>query len=478
VRTGLEGAEASGAVVGRRGPDGWPRGWLRTRSGVRARTAITAAFVVAVALVIASVALVLLFGRSLRSVATSGAELVAEQVAMQLAGGASPADAVRSATAAEAAVQVVDAGGAVVAASAATLIGTEPLSPARPGPGEMVATETGGVVANPDDDYVLVARGVAGPGGPLTVVVAGSLATAGRGVEIARNLLLIGCPLLVLVAGGATFVAAGRALRPVEAIRARVAELTDRDLGQRVPVPAVRDEVGRLAETMNAMLARLQAGQAAQRQFVADASHELRSPLSTIVAALDLVHGRDERDAARLAAMRADAERLARLVDDLLLLARADERGLSPRSDEVDLDELLYAEELRLRSTADVAVAVRVEAVRLVGDRSQLGRVVRNLVDNAVRHAGGSIRLGLRRDGGDAVLEVADDGPGIPAADRERVFDRFVRLDAGRARAVGGAGLGLAIVAEVVTAHGGRVEALDAPGGGALLRVTLPAGPA
>jgi signal transduction histidine kinase len=225
------------------------------------------------------------------------------------------------------------------------------------------------------------------------------------------------------------------------------------------------------------MLARLQAGQAAQRQFVADASHELRSPLSTIVAALDLVHGRDERDAARLAAMRADADRLARLVDDLLLLARADERGLTPRSDEVDLDELLYAEELRLRSTADVAVGMQVEAVRLVGDRSQLGRVVRNLVDNAVRHAGGSIRLGLRRDGADAVLEVADDGPGIPAADRERVFDRFVRLDAGRARAVGGAGLGLAIVAEVVTAHGGRVEALDAPGGGALMRVTLPVGP-
>jgi signal transduction histidine kinase len=450
-------------------------GWVRSRSGVRVRAAVTAALVVAVALVIASVALVLLFGRSLRSVSTSGAELVAEQVAMQLSAGAAPADAVRSAAATEALVQVLDAGGTVVAASANGLATSGPLTDSRPAPGEMVATETGGVVADPADDYVLVARGVVGPGGPWTVLVAGSLATAGRGVEIARNLLLIGCPLLVLVVGGATFVAAGRSLRPVEAIRARVAELTDRDLGQRVPVPAVRDEVGRLAETMNAMLERLQAGQAAQRQFVADASHELRSPLSTIVAALDLVHGRAERDEARLATMRLDADRLARLVDDLLLLARADERGLTPRADEVDLDELLYAEELRLRSTAEVAVALDVEAVRLTGDRAQLGRVVRNLVDNAVRHAAGAVRLGLRRAGADAVLEVADDGPGIPDDERERVFDRFVRLDAGRARAVGGAGLGLAIVAEVVTAHGGRVEALDAPEGGALFRVTLPA---
>jgi signal transduction histidine kinase len=348
------------------------------------------------------------------------------------------------------------------------------MATARPAPGQLVVTETGGVVANPDDDYVMVARGATGPAQRWTIVVTESLSTAGHGVETARNLLLVGCPLLVLVAGGATFVAAGLALRPVEAIRSRVAGLTDRDLDQRVPVPAVHDEVGRLADTMNAMLERLQAGQSAQRQFVADASHELRSPLSTIVAALDLVQGRDERDVGRLAAMRADAERLTRLVDDLLLLARADERGLTPRSEEVDLDELLYAEQLRLRSTADVAVEVRVEAVRLDGDRAQLGRVVRNLVDNAVRHSSGAIRLGLRRDGEQAVLEVADDGPGIPEADRARVFDRFVRLDAGRARAVGGAGLGLAIVSEVVTAHGGRVEVLDNPGGGALVRVTLP----
>ncbi|MCY7340988.1 MAG: HAMP domain-containing histidine kinase [Pseudonocardia sp.] len=453
----------------------WRR--MAPRSGVRVRTAATAALVVALALAVAGVALVLLLDRSLRSVAASQVELVAEQIAVPLAEGESPAEAVRNAGSPVALVQVIGPGSVVLAATA-PLAGQAPMVTERPKPDVVVVGETGDLVLDRDDVFVVAARGVATTAGARTIVVAESLDASGRSVEVARNLMLVGGPVLVLVAGGATFVASGRALRPVEAIRARVAGLTDRDLDQRVPVPPVRDEVGRLAVTMNAMLGRLQAGQSAQRQFVADASHELRSPLSTIVAGLDLVRGRDGPDTARIAAMRADAERLTRLVDDLLLLARADERGLSPRAEEVDLDEVLYAEQLRLRSTAEVQVSVDVEAVRVVGDRAQLSRVVRNLVDNAARHCAGEIALGLRRVEHGAVLEVADNGPGIPVAERSQVFGRFVRLDAGRGRGAGGAGLGLAIVAEVVRAHRGRVEVLDGPRGGALFRVWLPAAPA
>ena len=247
--------------------------------------------------------------------------------------------------------------------------------------------------------------------------------------------------------------------------------MSEKDLAERVPVPAARDEVGRLAETMNGMIARLEQAQNVQRRFVADASHELRSPLATIGAGLELLQ---DSDPSTVGALRGETRRLGRLVDDLLLLARADERGLQPRHDEVDLDEIVEAE--RGRPYEDgMCTEVRAEHVRVVGDRSQLVRVLRNLVDNAHRHARSRVLVTLGRDGDRAVLDVADDGPGVPAADRIRIFERFVRLDDARARADGGSGLGLAIVAEVVAAHDGQVWVEDAPSGGALFRVRLPA---
>src|SRR6478752_6111121 len=257
----------------------------------------------------------------------------------------------------------------------------------------------------------------------------------------------------------------------VEAIRAQVASMSEKDLAERVPVPVARDEVGRLAETMNGMIARLESAQKVQRRFVADASHELRSPLATIGAGLELLQ---DSDPGTVRTLRGETERLGRLVDDLLLLARADERGLQPRRDEVDLDELVEAERSRPYDDG-VRTEVRTEPVRVVGDRGQLVRVLRNLVDNAHRHAGSQVVVTLGRDGDLAAIDVADDGPGVPAADRARIFERFVRLDDARARADGGSGLGLAIVAEVVAAHDGRVWVEEAPGGGALFRVRLPA---
>jgi hypothetical protein len=179
-------------------------------------------------------------------------------------------------------------------------------------------------------------------------------------------------------------------------------------------------------------------------------------------------------DGTTVPALRGETERLRQLVDALILLARADERGLRPRREEVDLDEVAESERGRPAGGAVVA-EVRAEHVRVVGDRGQLARVVRNLVDNARRHARSRVLVVVRREGDEAVVEVSDDGPGVPPADRARVFERFVRLDDARARTDGGSGLGLAIVAEVVAAHGGRVEVTDAPGGGALFRVRLPA---
>jgi signal transduction histidine kinase len=221
------------------------------------------------------------------------------------------------------------------------------------------------------------------------------------------------------------------------------------------------------------MIARLEDAQGVQRRFVADASHELRSPLATIATGLELMQN-GSVDSSTISALRGETQRLNRLVEGLILLARADERGLQPRSEEVDLDEV--AETERGRPTEGAVVAeVRAAPVRVVGDRGQLARVVRNLVDNARRHARSHVLVTVRREGDTAVVEVLDDGPGVPAADRARVFERFVRLDDARARSDGGSGLGLAIVAEVVAAHGGTVQVEDGPSGGALFRVRLPA---
>ena len=222
---------------------------------------------------------------------------------------------------------------------------------------------------------------------------------------------------------------------------------------------------------MNEMLARLQAGQAVQRRFVADASHELRSPLATIATGLELL-ARGDTDRDTVTALRGEAARLGRLVDALLLLARADESGLQPRFEDVDLDEVAEAE--RLRPAARIVPRIEAAHVRVVGDRGQLAQVVRNLVDNACRHARSTVVVSVRPCTGYAALDVADDGPGVPPDQRARVFERFVRLDDARARADGGAGLGLAIVAEVVAAHGGTVDVVGSPVGGALFRVRLP----
>jgi signal transduction histidine kinase len=240
--------------------------------------------------------------------------------------------------------------------------------------------------------------------------------------------------------------------------------------------------VAELAVTLNEMLDRLAAATEAQRRFVADASHELRSPLASIRAAHEVasVHPEAVDWAVVNADVLAELTRLERLVDDLLFLARTDERGLQPQHEDVDLDDLVAEEAGRLRRTTGLHVVTRVVPARVVGDRLQLARVLRNLADNAARHAVARVelRLELRAEpsAATAVVDVVDDGPGIPLAERGRVFDRFVRLDTSRQRGAGGAGLGLAIARAIARAHGGDVMVLDTPSG-AHLRLRVPLSP-
>ncbi|MHA6624073.1 ATP-binding protein [Pseudonocardia sichuanensis] len=465
-----------------------PLGWLRARMGVRAVSALSAAVVVALALLVAGAALLLLVQQSLRASVQAEAEQQAGLIATRLdqnwqgeanenAREALSALTRESDDLAQVVVEYGDTPQRTLEAGTDPLGGYRdgtPMSDIRPDDGETVV-RTDVPVRKVDGsvvDTVLVAIAGQSAGNDVVVLYAAPLTVVDHTTGTLLFYLLCGVPLLIVVAGLTTYLFSGRALRPVEAIRAQVAEMTEKDLGQRVPVPRARDEVGRLAETMNAMIARLQDAQGVQRRFVADASHELRSPLATIATGLELMQS-GTVDRSTITALRGETTRLNKLVEALILLARADERGLQPRREEVDLDEVAEGERGR-PADGKVVAEVRTVPVRVVGDRGQLARVVRNLVDNARRHARSRVLVTVRQDADAAVLEVSDDGPGVPPADRARVFERFVRLDDARARADGGSGLGLAIVAEVVAAHGGRVEVTDAPGGGALFRVRLP----
>nr|WP_243731562.1 HAMP domain-containing sensor histidine kinase [Nocardioides ochotonae] len=285
-----------------------------------------------------------------------------------------------------------------------------------------------------------------------------------------------------MLVGGTTWAVATRALAPVERIREEVEQITGDRLDRRVPEPPSRDEIHRLARTMNQMLERLESSRERQQRFVADASHELRSPLASIrqTAEVAQAHPGALPEGELAEAVLEESGRMQRLVEQLLVLTRAGEAAGAHASYDVDLDDIALAEARRVRRGGLQVDTSGIGPGRVRGDGVALGQVVRNLVDNAVRHAETTVRLAVREraeDGRDPDVElvVEDDGPGIPEAERERVFDRFVRLDEARARDAGGSGLGLAIVREIVTAHGGTVAITSSPAGGARVVVRLPA---
>jgi signal transduction histidine kinase len=311
--------------------------------------------------------------------------------------------------------------------------------------------------------------------GQVTLVAQRSLAEVDDTINSITDALLIGFPALVLLVGLLTWYLAGRALRPVEAIRSEAAAITGSTIHRRVPVPESGDEVSRLAVTMNAMLDRLEDAATRQRRFVSDASHELRSPVASIRTQLEVALRRPDRGDWAVVAQRvlAEDERLEQAVADLVELARLDEGDSTADFAEVDLDEIVFEECARERAVP--VDTTRVSGGRVLGRRDALARVVRNLIDNAARHAESTVRVSLTDEAGTVELVVADDGPGIAAEDRERVFERFTRLDEGRARDAGGMGLGLAVVKSTIERHRGTVQIDDNDPHGARFVIRLPA---
>ncbi|MEU9553245.1 HAMP domain-containing sensor histidine kinase [Streptomyces werraensis] len=476
----------------------------RLFGSVRSRATLGATLVVAVALVAAGTALLLSLRANLTGEAGTRAERSAQAVASELAA-RTPLGKLSGLDAEDTPVQIVDEDGVLLAASEdlerISGTGTSEVTPAptrshedgrddRDGPdhrdddrgdrdddeslepGEIAqgASYTNGTatVDGDTEDYRFAAVEVETPDrGRLTVHAGAPLAAEHSAVGTALTAMLIGFPLLLGVVAGVTWLVTGRALRPVEGIRREMAAITaSEDLRRRVPEPATHDEVARLARTTNATLAALETSVERQRRFVADASHELRSPIASLRTQLEVAAAHPEL--LDLDGAVEDTVRLQNLAADLLLLARLD-AGERPAGTRVDLAALAREEAAERRR-----VTVEAEPVEVSGSRGQLGRVLANLLDNAERHARERITVTVRREGGEAVVGVADDGEGVAEADRERIFERFVRLDAARSRDDGGAGLGLAIARDVAVRHGGTLTAGAAPAGGALFELRLP----
>ncbi|MGA4726932.1 sensor histidine kinase [Micromonospora taraxaci] len=385
-------------------------------------------------------------------------------------------------------VQVVDAQGRIRAASIdadrlVPMVRPERLDHDRRQRLEVPAERVG--LAGP---VRVVAVPVGTAADPLTVLVARSMADVRHSTHVVRTILLVAFPLLVAVLAAVAWRVVGATLRPVEALRRGAEEITGRAGAGRLPVPASADEIHRLAVTLNGMLDRLESARIRQRAFVSDAAHELRSPLTNIRTELEVAERLADRTdwTAVTANLLADTDRLSRLVDDLLLLARLDEAPPSRGAGPVELGALLAEVAARYPSPP-----VRVESppgpLWTTGNADELRRVLANLVDNAVRHADSAVVLATEATstagpvvgpgvGPYHLVTVTDDGRGIPVADRERVFDRFTRLDDGRARDDGGAGLGLAIVRELVRRAGGSIALTDGPEQrGLRVRLLLPA---
>jgi signal transduction histidine kinase len=396
-----------------------------------------------------------------------------DDVAGRLEAGDDPQEALTAAdgTPPPAQLRVTDESGDVVATSLEPGDSVDDGGGARPAPDE---TPRGDEVVAPADT---IARTVETPAGDLTVIAAAPVDQVARNVDALTDRLAIGLPALVALVGVIAWVLVGRALRPVEAIRAEVEQITGSTMHRRVPEPRTGDEVGRLAQTMNTMLGRLEDAATRQRRFVSDASHELRSPVAVLRAGLELARARSDQPHVQdmLDNLLAEEGRLEALLDDLLLLAAHEEGGgaVAP-AQPVDLASLAAAEAERPRRVPVRLVAPPDGAI-VTGARSQLARVLSNVVDNAARHAASGIEITLSSGGGRVRVLVDDDGRGIPEADRERVFERFTRLDEGRARNAGGTGLGLAVVRAIITSHGGTVTVAESPRGGARLVADLPA---
>lgn len=376
-------------------------------------------------------------------------------------------------------VQVVDGSGAVVSSSA-DLVGHPRLFTLPGDTDGSVRSVVPALTRHAENDlsdgsYRVAVVRADSSGGAVDVYAALSTEEVVHSTSELASALAVGVPVVVLSLGLVGWLLLGSALRPVEELRRQAAAIPGTDLHRRLEPPPAGDELTRLAETLNDLLTRIEVAGNRQSQFVADAAHELRSPVATIRAQLEVLRrgGDASAAAAALPGLLGDTERLSTLVDDLLALARMD-AGASTHRQAVDLDEIVMDLAGRSRGRGVRIDLGGVLAGRVLGDPGALTRMVANLLDNGTRHAATLVTVSLSADQRWVRLVVADDGPGIPPADRERVFERFVRLDDARTRDLGGAGLGLAIVHDVVRSHAGSV-AIEDNDPGARLVVLLPA---
>ena len=428
------------------------------RLSLRARLMIIGVAGLAVALLVGGLSLVVALRIAVDRGTDTAARATADQVAVMVAEDRLPAPIPVSGSQV---IQVVDAQGRVIGTSLLADRLTPLLRPpelARALAGSTV--EVPGARAGLDGPLRVIAEAGGRPG--TSVIVASAVGDVQASQRLLVVVLLILYPVLIAALALIAWFVIGRTLQPVEQLRRGAERISGGTATERLPIPEAADEIRALALTLNTMLDRLSAGRARQRAFVADAAHELRSPLTSMRTQLEVAQHLGE-GGALTEDLLTDVRRLSALVEDLLLLARAD----------ADQRQPVVPESLEVRSLLGAVVSARAEPrvpvtvalgspVIAYADREELRRAVGNLVDNALRHARTSVVLEVAESSDSITISVSDDGPGIAPADRDRVFERFTRLDDARGRDAGGTGLGLAIVAELVGRAGGAVRLVDA----------------
>jgi signal transduction histidine kinase len=445
----------------------------RRRSTLRTRVTVVAGLAITAAVVLGLLLMYLLQMSSVRRTVDGQLRTYATQIAQSAVNGRWPTTLAPSSLDSNAEAQVIATGGQVLAATR-TLVGL-PAVYRLPADSNTPVRQKAADGVIPGEVRVVGLRTTV-DGRSVAIITGTSTGLLSQvNSEFVRH-LLIGLPIILVLAAAAVWLVVGRALRPVERIRHAVTDITSADLSQRVPEPGTADEIGHLAHTMNDMLTRLDDAAQRQRRFVADASHELRSPLAAIRTTVEVGLAHPDRAPWPTIAERVTEQstRLEGLIQQLLLLAKADEHQLSAEQQRVDVGALLrdvVANTPAHHLDIDLDVAPGVDTV---GNPDHLQRLFRNILDNAVRYARRRVFITATTTADEIRIEIDDDGPGIPAADRDRVFDRFVRLDDSRERTTGTTGLGLAIAREIVLAHHGHLAIADSRTGGTRAVVILP----
>jgi len=443
------------------------------RLSLRTRMLFISSTAVAIVMAVGGILLLSLLRAELIDTADDSGEDTADSVAELARAGTLPP--VLAATEEVAtAVQVVQAGEVISATSNA--VGTRTFIRGELRPGVERVYDRRFLPFDEDGPFRVIAVGTETPTGDATVIVAVDVEDVHEVIAVASQMGTAGLAALIIILAGVFWVVIGRTLAPVSAIRDRAEAITGSGLHQRVPEPLRHDEIADLARTINAMLARLEDSAKRQEAFVADAAHELRSPIASLQARLEtaLLNSEADSDDVLTRDLLRETTRMGRLVDHLLLLARSDAGTISIEKMPVDLEEVVRESVASVDTSAVPITANAVEPVQVLGQAALLEHVVTNLLDNAGRYAESSIDVSLHANSTNAILTVDDDGPGIPEHLRSSVLERWVRVDESRERGTGGAGLGLAIVSEIVHVHEGEIEITESPAGGARVQVLLP----